>query len=228
MGWWTLAQVHCWVAPQATSSTQDLRPGCRFCIGEARKLRMRCGALIAVVVSCVLMPRPASAIPVFARIYDKPCSACHTVYPQLNPAGEDFRAHGLHGLRPAIAPRPLGAHLDVPGTLPLALSFAAGEDVTRTDAPGQPSATHSRTNFNVLALLAGGELGPHLAFLADYGAAHHERGDRRHHAEQPPGSRLPPGPCRGGLVAAERPRRPVRAAVRQSRRACTGSRCRAT
>ena len=128
---------------------------------------MRCGVSIAVVVSCVLMPGPASAIPVFARIYDKPCSACHTVYPQLNPAGEDFRAHGLHGLRPAIAPRPLGAHLHVPGTLPLALSFAAGEDVTRTDAPGQPGASHSRTNFNFLALLAGGELGPHLAFLAD-------------------------------------------------------------
>jgi hypothetical protein len=115
----------------------------------------------------VLVPRAADAIPVFARVYDQPCSACHTVFPQLNPAGESFRAHGLHGLRPAIAPRRVAGDLEVPGTVPLALSFAAGEDVVRTDGPGQPSASHSRTNFNFLALLAGGELGPHLAFLAD-------------------------------------------------------------
>ena len=31
----------------------------------------------------VLWARPAFAIPVFARIYDKPCGACHTVYPSL-------------------------------------------------------------------------------------------------------------------------------------------------
>jgi hypothetical protein len=128
---------------------------------------MRSGVSIAVAALCILLPRAASAIPVFARIYGKPCGACHTLYPQLNPAGEDFRAHGLHGLEPAIAPLRLGSHLDVPGTLPLALSLAAGEDVTRTDAPGQPEQSHSRTNFNFLALLAGGELGSHLAFLAD-------------------------------------------------------------
>jgi hypothetical protein len=51
---------------------------------------------------CVLWARPAFAIPVFARVYDKPCSAYHTVYPQLNPAGEDFRAHGLHGFTPVV------------------------------------------------------------------------------------------------------------------------------
>src|SRR5258706_156862 len=36
-------------------------------------------------VLCALQAAPAVAIPVFARIYDKPCGTCHTVFPQLNP-----------------------------------------------------------------------------------------------------------------------------------------------
>jgi hypothetical protein len=60
------------------------------------------GLLLLGGTACVLWARPALAIPVFARVYDKPCSTCHTVYPQLNPAGEDFRAHGLHGLTPVV------------------------------------------------------------------------------------------------------------------------------
>ena len=122
----------------------------------------------AIVVVGLLMPRAAAAIPVFARIYNKPCSACHTVYPQLNPAGEEFRARGLHGLEPAIAPIPLGAHFDIPGTFPFALSLAAGTDVTRIDVPHQSDPTHVHPNLEFLAVLAGGELGSHLAFLADY------------------------------------------------------------
>ena len=56
-----------------------------------------------MAIACMLQPTPAGAIPVFARIYDKPCGTCHTVFPQLNPAGENFRAHGFHGLQPAVA-----------------------------------------------------------------------------------------------------------------------------
>src|SRR5262249_44280881 len=89
----------------------------------------------------LLHAAPVAAIPVFARIYDKPCSACHTVFPQLNPYGEAFRAHGFHALPPAIKPLPVGSLLDVPGTLPLALYIIAGEDVTHVDAPAQSDST---------------------------------------------------------------------------------------
>ena len=66
-------------------------------------------------------------MPVFARIYDEPCGTCHTVFPQLNPAGDTFRANGLHGLTPAIAPLQIGSSaIDVPGTLPLAVYFRGG------------------------------------------------------------------------------------------------------
>ena len=129
---------------------------------------MRWGASIAVAVLCMLGPRTAAAIPVFARIYDKPCGACHTVYPQLNPAGEEFRARGLHGFTPAIPPKRLGKYLEVPGTFPFALYFAAGEDVVHTDKPNHEDPTTTNLNLNFLSLLSGGELGPHLAFQASY------------------------------------------------------------
>jgi hypothetical protein len=118
----------------------------------------------------MLQSTPAAAIPVFARIYDKPCGTCHTVFPQLNPVGENFRAHGFHGLRPAVEPLAVGPHVNVPGTLPLALYFAAGEDLAKADTPGHRDPTQTHLNLEFLSLLAGGEIGSHLAFLLDYRA----------------------------------------------------------
>jgi hypothetical protein len=119
-------------------------------------------------LAIVSAPGGARAIPVFARIYDKPCSACHTVYPQLNPEGERFRANGLHGFTPAVEPIKVGRELELPGTLPLAISLAAGGDFIKVDVPGQPSPVSKRFNLEFLSVLVGAELGPHLAFLGDY------------------------------------------------------------
>jgi hypothetical protein len=118
--------------------------------------------------TCVLWARPAFAIPVFARLYNKPCSACHTVYPQLNPAGEDFRAHGLHGFTPIVEPLRVGSLFELPGILPLAIAFGVGEDIGKVDTPGRSNPTPTHFDFEFLSLVAGGELGRHLAFLVDY------------------------------------------------------------
>jgi len=115
-----------------------------------------------------LAPSPARAIPVFARIYDKPCGACHTVFPQLNPDGERFRANGLHGLAPVIRPLRAAPELELPGTLPLAVAASAGGDFIKVDVPGQRAPVSKRFNLEYVSVLAGGELGPHLAFLGDY------------------------------------------------------------
>ncbi len=120
-------------------------------------------AAAGVVLASAVTTTSADAIPLFARIYDKPCATCHTVFPQLNPAGEDFRAHGFHGLPPVVKPLRAGP-VDVPGTIPLALYLTTGEDVTHTE----PHATRSDFNLDYLSLLSGGELGEHLAFLVDY------------------------------------------------------------
>ncbi|HYD48633.1 MAG TPA: hypothetical protein VEB21_09810 [Terriglobales bacterium] len=116
----------------------------------------------------LLLPAVAQAIPVFARIYDQPCGACHTVYPQLNPAGEDFRSRGLHSMTAAIEPIRLHRHFELPGTLPMAISLGAGEDLIHSNPASGSSSTRTHFNLNFLSLLFGGELGPHLSFLGDY------------------------------------------------------------
>jgi len=40
------------------------------------------------------LPRPAAAIPAFARKYGLPCSACHEAWPKLNNFGQVFRDNG--------------------------------------------------------------------------------------------------------------------------------------
>jgi hypothetical protein len=130
----------------------------------------RCLIWVVLVwgIWCALQSVPAAAIPVFARIYDKPCGTCHTVFPQLNPEGESFRAHGLHGVPPAVKPLQVGSLVDVPGTLPLALYLAAGEDLSKVDVPGQHAPAQTHFNLDFFRLLAGGEIGRHVAFMLDY------------------------------------------------------------
>ncbi len=124
--------------------------------------------VLCAVAMSLLGPAPAAAIPVFARIYNVPCGACHTVFPQLNPAGEHFRARGLHGLTPEIEPIKIGSAFELPGTLPVALYLSTGEDVTHDDPSGDSASTRTHFNLEFFRLVAGGELGRHFSFLADY------------------------------------------------------------
>ncbi|MBV8152216.1 MAG: hypothetical protein JOY59_11700, partial [Candidatus Eremiobacteraeota bacterium] len=49
----------------------------------------------AAFFACVLAAAaPARAIPLFAERYHLRCAACHSVIPELNPAGNSFREHG--------------------------------------------------------------------------------------------------------------------------------------
>lgn len=126
-----------------------------------------------VWLATVTWPQPGHAIPVFARIYDKPCSACHTTYPQLNPAGETFRLNGLHGFTPKIEPFRFGRWFELPRTLPVALAMAVGGDYSKVSRPGAPEPMQKHHNLEFLSILVGTELGPHLAFLGDYAPLFH-------------------------------------------------------
>lgn len=154
---------------------------------------MRCGGWIRarfaglIVVALCGWIRPAQGIPVLARIYNKPCRTCHTVFPQLNPAGEDFRAHGLHGLPPAVRPIRLASWLDVPGTLPFALSVGAGGDVRNVDGPSAAHSTRGRFSMQFLSILAGGELGPYVSFLADYAPVRFDQAAGEYEIQTRPG-----------------------------------------
>jgi hypothetical protein len=51
-------------------------------------------AVFAAILTLVISPREAKAIPSFARKYQASCQTCHTVYPVLNSFGEAFRRNG--------------------------------------------------------------------------------------------------------------------------------------
>ena len=51
--------------------------------------------VLGLVGAMVLTAADAQAIPAFARKYKLGCNACHTIYPQLNRFGRDFRDSGF-------------------------------------------------------------------------------------------------------------------------------------
>ncbi|HTD37187.1 MAG TPA: hypothetical protein VK669_06725 [Candidatus Limnocylindrales bacterium] len=51
-------------------------------------------ASTAAVSALLCAARPASAIPIFAQRYDLQCGACHSVLPELNQFGNEFRNRG--------------------------------------------------------------------------------------------------------------------------------------
>jgi hypothetical protein len=55
--------------------------------------RLAAPALLAAA-AFALMPRPAQAIPIFAQRYNLQCGACHSVLPELNQFGNEFRNRG--------------------------------------------------------------------------------------------------------------------------------------
>ena len=152
----------------ATDKRRTVRRSYTTVLGHGHRHTLLKWVALSWGVVCALHAAPAAAIPVFARLYDKPCGACHTVFPQLNPEGENVRAHGLHGLVPAVKPLKIGTLTDVPGTVPLALYLAGGEDFSKVDVPAQRDPTRTHLNLDFLRLLAGGEVGRHLAFMVDY------------------------------------------------------------
>lgn len=52
------------------------------------------GILVIVVLSFLIVPDPARAIPAFARKYNMNCTACHTAPPNLNTFGQRFLENG--------------------------------------------------------------------------------------------------------------------------------------
>jgi hypothetical protein len=59
-----------------------------------RSLRALTLSAVAASLSLLALVEPAHAIPTFSRKYRTSCITCHTVYPQLNLAGEAFRRNG--------------------------------------------------------------------------------------------------------------------------------------
>lgn len=145
---------------------------------------------LGVVSVLLLLSTEASAIPAFSRTYGYACSVCHSAYPKLNQAGESFRLSGyrqLEGqeLTPKVPPIKIGERLELPGTIPLSFSLAAGynySEIQNTLGDGSkntntaPDFRSSLSSFNLteVELMSGASLGKHLSFFLDFPLAETE------------------------------------------------------
>lgn len=57
------------------------------------RLILLCGVI--AVIGTLATARVAGAVPAFARKYKTGCVTCHTIFPKLNPFGEQFRRNGF-------------------------------------------------------------------------------------------------------------------------------------
>src|SRR5215472_7799592 len=61
-------------------------------------------ALLLLLAVLLPAPKPANAIPAFARKYGLPCSACHIGWPELNNFGQVFRDNGYQMMNERDSP----------------------------------------------------------------------------------------------------------------------------
>jgi hypothetical protein len=97
------------------------------------------------------MPLASQAVPVFAHRYGVSCQTCHTIIPELNEFGRDFRDAGYRW----------PSAVRVPKVLPLAVKI----NLAYTSAPdrgGLPKAIVDEVEF-----LSFGPIGKHLVFRAE-------------------------------------------------------------
>lgn len=57
--------------------------------------RFRPLAIVLLLTAALVTPSEVLAMPAFARKYSVGCNMCHTIYPQLNRFGRDFRDNGF-------------------------------------------------------------------------------------------------------------------------------------
>lgn len=119
----------------------------------------------ALVLSLVLFPSSAFAIPAFARKYQLRCTACHEAWPVLNDFGRAFRDNGYQTLLgkddPTTTP---------PGYWPIAIRFTPHYEMTRTtNQPTDQGVQTLRSGGSVgvggFDILAAGTLGRNVSFL---------------------------------------------------------------
>jgi hypothetical protein len=87
--------------------------------------------VVAAIATIVSAPRPAQAIPAFARQTGQPCATCHTDFPQLTPYGRRFKLGGFTaagGRTSEVYQKAFGSDGFVPG-----VSFMAVVGATRQD-----------------------------------------------------------------------------------------------
>lgn len=121
---------------------------------------------LAVVMLALFLPTPGQALPLFARKYSLPCTACHFAFPRLNAFGRAFRQNGY---------RMVGALGNSPWEekeFPISFVADVGYDYTHTFIPAhdaEPAVEANTSQFqqNAVELHTAGTLAPHVTFHVD-------------------------------------------------------------
>lgn len=115
-------------------------------------------ALLLLTLAMIALPRPAQALPSFARQTGQPCGFCHTDMPGLTPAGRRFKLGGytLGGGEFRTTPIPASSEPASSGSgkgdkgwfPPVAMMTIVG--FTHTQAPLPPPTAPFQANDNVI------------------------------------------------------------------------------
>lgn len=115
-------------------------------------------ATILILAALMIAPRPAKALPSYARQTGQPCGACHTDYPSLTPFGRRFKLLGYTtgGGEFRTTPFPIARSLDSgkddgadkDWAPPISMMTILG--YTHTQAPLPPPTDPFKTNDNVV------------------------------------------------------------------------------
>ena len=154
-------------------------------MADGRSARARCrgfnprllfaliwGTLLLAAGMVIATPRPAEAIPSFARQTGQPCGACHTDFPALTPFGRRFKLGGYTlGGSPQFRTTPFPTSEEdkaKPWWPPVAMMAIVG--FTHTQAPLPPPTTPYGPNNNVnvdpFSFFWGGAITEHIGAFA--------------------------------------------------------------
>ena len=122
-------------------------------------------ALVPVLAALALAPRPAQAIPAFARKFGVKCYTCHTIPPALNKNGYTFKRLGyrmppdeMDGVKPAPLVKNLDKEIKFSITNSLALLAQGSFSASKAKADGVPATTSSSFNLDEVAMFAAGSV----------------------------------------------------------------------
>jgi hypothetical protein len=117
---------------------------------------------LVILTLLALLPRPVSAVPVFARKYGFNCTMCHSAYPQLNDFGARYRQNGYQ-----LPGRENEERTVLEGPAPVAMRASGG--YTSVAYEGMEGTSDlSEFQMNGLDLLSAGLLGAGIGYLVVY------------------------------------------------------------
>jgi hypothetical protein len=139
-----------------------------ICFKTGKRFKSSVPLTLAFVIFIVAISNSSYAIPVFARKYSLPCSACHEAWPKLNSFGQNFKDNGYQLMNDRDSPIYLN-----PSFWPVALRTTPHwhyESTGRTpvDTPNGPvEQTVKTSGFDItgIDILAAGTLSKNISFL---------------------------------------------------------------